>query len=84
MTTLLYTHPSSLEHDPGPGHPEQPARMQAILAALEQADLAGVLRREPPRATREQLERVHDGTFVDRILDAAPVSPAMSGSMPIP
>src|SRR4051794_16843136 len=29
MTTLLYTHPSSALHDPGPGHPERPARIQA-------------------------------------------------------
>jgi acetoin utilization deacetylase AcuC-like enzyme len=74
MTTLVYTHPSSLEHDAGPGHPESPARMQAILAALEQAVVEGVLRREPPRATREQLERVHDGGFVEHILAAVPSS----------
>jgi acetoin utilization deacetylase AcuC-like enzyme len=74
MTTLLYTHPSSLEHDAGPGHPESPARIRAILAALEQAELEGVERREPPRATRGQLERVHDGGFVDRILGGVPSS----------
>jgi len=74
MTTLLYTHPSSLEHDPGPGHPERPARMQALLDAFEQADLAGVERREAPRANHEQLERVHDAGFVEAILDAVPAS----------
>jgi acetoin utilization deacetylase AcuC-like enzyme len=74
MTTLLYTHPSSLEHDAGPGHPESPARIRAILAALEQAELDGVERREPSRATREQLERVHGGGFIDRILGGVPSS----------
>jgi acetoin utilization deacetylase AcuC-like enzyme len=74
MTTLLYTHPSSLAHDPGPGHPEQPARMQAILDAFDQADLTGVERREAPRASREQLERVHDAGFVAALLDAVPAS----------
>jgi acetoin utilization deacetylase AcuC-like enzyme len=74
MTTLLYTHPSSLEHDAGPGHPESPARIRAILAALEQAELDGVEQREPPRATREQLERVHGSGFVDRILGGVPSS----------
>src|SRR5205085_9864636 len=34
MTTLLYTHPLCLEHDPGSYHPESPARLQAVLAAL--------------------------------------------------
>ena len=55
MTTLLYMHPSSLEHDTGPGHPESPARIRAIMAMLEREErkgaLVGVERREPPRAT---------------------------------
>ena len=74
MTTLLYTHPSSLEHDPGPGHPESPARIRALEAAFAQDGLEGVLRREPPRASREQLERVHDGGFVEQILAAVPAT----------
>jgi acetoin utilization deacetylase AcuC-like enzyme len=76
MTTLLYTHPSSLEHDTGPGHPESPARIRAILAMLEREErkgaLIGVERREPPRATRGQLERVHTSRFVEAILSAVP------------
>ncbi|MEM7022932.1 MAG: histone deacetylase family protein [Pseudomonadota bacterium] len=74
MTTLLYTHPSSLEHDTGPGHPESQDRMRAILGALEQADLNGVERREPPRATLEQLSRVHGGGFAETLLAAVPES----------
>jgi acetoin utilization deacetylase AcuC-like enzyme len=74
MTTLLYTHPSSLEHDPGPGHPESPARIRALEAAFAQDGLEGVLRREPPRASREQLERVHEAGFVEQILAAVPSS----------
>jgi acetoin utilization deacetylase AcuC-like enzyme len=76
MTTLLYTHPSSLEHETGPGHPESPARSRAILAMLEREErkgaLIGIERREPPRATREQLERVHTPRFVEAILAAVP------------
>jgi acetoin utilization deacetylase AcuC-like enzyme len=76
MTTLLYTHPSSLEHDTGPGHPESPARIRAILAMLEREQRKGALfdieRREPPRATREQLERVHTARFVEAVLNAVP------------
>ena len=34
MTTLLYTHSSCLDHDPGSHHPEAPARLRAVLAAL--------------------------------------------------
>jgi acetoin utilization deacetylase AcuC-like enzyme len=76
MTTLLYTHPSSLEHDTGPGHPESPARIRAILAILEREERKGALfgfeRREPPRATREQLGRVHTARYVEAILNAIP------------
>ena len=31
----LYTHPACLQHDPGLGHPESPARLHAVLAALD-------------------------------------------------
>ena len=78
MTTLLYMHPSSLEHDTGPGHPESSARMRAIMAALEREErkgaLVGVERREPPRATRTQLERVHTARYIDAVLRAEPAS----------
>ncbi|MFT5540092.1 MAG: acetoin utilization deacetylase AcuC-like enzyme, partial [Alphaproteobacteria bacterium] len=35
MTTLILTHPACLGHDPGSGHPESPARLKAVLAALD-------------------------------------------------
>jgi acetoin utilization deacetylase AcuC-like enzyme len=76
MTTLLYTHPAALEHDPGSGHPESPERIRAITALLEREErkgaLVGIERREPPRASREQLARVHTGRYVDAVLDAVP------------
>ena len=34
MTTQLITHPACLDHDPGPYHPENPRRLEAVLAAL--------------------------------------------------
>ena len=78
MTTLLYMHPSSLEHDTGPGHPESPARIRAIMTILEREErkgaLVGIERREPPRATRAQLERVHTGRYIDGVLSAEPAS----------
>src|SRR5688572_3600735 len=43
MTTLLYSHPSSAAHDPGPGHPESPARIRAILTLLEREERKGAL-----------------------------------------
>ena len=76
MTTLLYTHPSSLAHDTGPGHPEQQARAKVIFGAIEREEQKGnlvdVIRRDAPAASREQLERVHHAAFVEAILQAVP------------
>jgi acetoin utilization deacetylase AcuC-like enzyme len=53
-----------LEHDQGPGHPEQPARLVAIDAALKQIDAK--LEEVPARsATREEMERVHARAYLD-------------------
>jgi acetoin utilization deacetylase AcuC-like enzyme len=68
----LYTHAVCLQHDPGPGHAESPARLRAVLKALDQDRFAVVDRVEAPRATREQLLRVHTADHVDRILSIAP------------
>jgi acetoin utilization deacetylase AcuC-like enzyme len=70
----LYTHAVCLQHDPGPGHAESPARLRAVLQALDQDRFATVDRLEAPRATREQLLRVHTPEHVDRILAIAPES----------
>jgi acetoin utilization deacetylase AcuC-like enzyme len=61
---LLYTHRSMLEHRPPPRHPESPARLSAVLAALEGFDLN---RREAPPASRAMLERVHPAPFLDAL-----------------
>jgi acetoin utilization deacetylase AcuC-like enzyme len=68
----LYTHPACLQHDPGPGHAEQPARLRAVLQALDHDRYATLDRVEAPRATREQLLRAHSAVHVDHILASAP------------
>jgi len=72
MTTLLYTHPSCLEHDPGQYHPEAPARLKAVLEALAAPEFAALGRREAPEATLDDLTRVHPQRFVERLLAAVP------------
>jgi acetoin utilization deacetylase AcuC-like enzyme len=59
---LLFTHAAMLAHDPVPGHPEQPARLSAVIDAL-----ADVERREAPLAAREALLRVHPPAYVDAL-----------------
>jgi len=63
---VLFHHPSSLEHDPGP-HPERPARITAIETALAARDWLGFERRESPEATRAQLEAVHPARHINGI-----------------
>lgn len=72
MTTVLYTHPSSLEHDTSTGHPERIARIEAVNEALASDSWSALVRQEAPRATTEQLARVHDVAYVDLVLDNIP------------
>src|SRR5579863_6029322 len=72
MTTLLYTHEACLEHDPGPHHPESPARLEAVLEALSEPAFAKIERREAPVASLMQIARAHPGDFAERILAAVP------------
>ena len=72
MTTALITHAACLEHDPGPYHPESPDRLRAVLAALDAPEFAALVRYDAPRATLEQLTRVHPANIVDAILDVRP------------
>jgi acetoin utilization deacetylase AcuC-like enzyme len=74
MSVALYTHPVCLAHDPGPGHPESPARLAAVLDALAKPPFDALDRRTAPRATRTQLERVHRADLVDEILSSAPAT----------
>ncbi|MBI5163516.1 MAG: histone deacetylase family protein [Magnetospirillum sp.] len=72
MTTLLYTHPSGLDHATGEYHPECPERLKAVLAALEGEEFSLLLRDIAPQATRDQLLRAHDAEHVDHVLSAVP------------
>jgi acetoin utilization deacetylase AcuC-like enzyme len=74
MTTLLYTHPSCLEHDPGRHHPESPARLRAVLDALAEPEFDRLKRREAPAAALDDLVRVHPRRQVERMLGAVPKS----------
>ena len=72
MTTLLFSHPACIEHDPGDFHPESPARLRAVLAALEAEEFALLERRPAPRAEIEDIARVHPREFVEAVLAAVP------------
>ena len=72
MTVALFSHPAGLDHDTGPGHPECPARLRAVMQALEHPDFVPLLREVAPEATVEQLERAHPAEYVRAILAIQP------------
>ena len=65
MITAFYSHPACRLHDMGPGHPECPARLDAISDHLMATGLDIALEfREAPEATLQQLERAHTAGYV--------------------
>lgn len=66
--TGLVLSPDYLAHDPGPGHPESPARLQALLQGLERA---GLLQRclpiTPYPASDTALRRCHSQRYLDSV-----------------
>jgi acetoin utilization deacetylase AcuC-like enzyme len=61
---ILFTHPAMLRHEPPPGHAERPARLQAVLGALEGLSLD---RREAPMADEGAIARVHSGRYIEAL-----------------
>jgi len=66
---LLYTHRSADDHVNPPGHPEQVARLPAVLAALEGLALD---RREAPVAEDAEVLRCHPARLLARLRQATP------------
>ena len=75
MRTAYITHPACLQHETGSDHPESRQRLYAIEDALISAGLMDLIERlDAPRASREQLCRVHSPEYLDDIKRRAPVS----------
>ena len=68
MSTAWITHPSSKEHDNGAGHPERPARLDAIEKAIAAQPWSVKLKREEAKpASVADLERCHNKALVTMI-----------------
>ncbi len=70
MKTLILHHDDCLRHDPGPGQPERADRATYVLDAVR--NLPGTELLPAPLASREQIQRVHDRTWWDRLLQLEP------------
>lgn len=72
MTTLLISHPSSLQHATPTGHPERSDRVRAVERVLEDERFATLQRVTAPEGELAQVELCHPAPFVQGVVAAAP------------
>jgi acetoin utilization deacetylase AcuC-like enzyme len=72
VTTLLITHPASLQHETPAGHPERIERIRAVEQALEDERFAGLIRATAPLGLLEQVTLCHPPAFVQAVIAASP------------
>jgi acetoin utilization deacetylase AcuC-like enzyme len=73
MTTLLFTHSSSLRHVTPNGHPERIDRIKAVNQILGSEHFRDLARREAPLGRDEDILRAHAYEHLERIRAVAPV-----------
>ncbi|MDO9394747.1 MAG: histone deacetylase family protein [Methylotenera sp.] len=75
MQTAYITHPEFLKHDMGIGHPECPARIQAIQDQLIASGLFDFLKHyEAQKASKEELALVHTQEYIEWVFSQSPKS----------
>ena len=73
MKAAYISHPSSMRHEMGDGHPECPDRVSAIADRLLMRGVLDFMESfDAPAATPEQLGRAHDALYVAEMLARAP------------
>jgi acetoin utilization deacetylase AcuC-like enzyme len=75
----IRSHPDCLRHEPGPGHPDAPERLAAVLAVLDRAPIGWSLDRHAPLPSEDTvtgaLRWIHDAGYLERLratIDAGP------------
>ncbi|MGK2958051.1 MAG: histone deacetylase family protein [Acidimicrobiales bacterium] len=68
MTVLLAVSERSIDHNTGLGHPENSARLNAVLAGIKRSGVSEATHFVPAReATRAELEIVHSASYLDAL-----------------
>ncbi len=70
MNTLILHHDDCLRHDPGRGQPERVERVVSVLDAV--SDLSGTEALPAPRASLEQIQRVHPIEYWEKLVELEP------------
>src|SRR5271154_4677756 len=74
MTTLLMTHPSTLNHLTPPGHPERPDRIRAVDEVLGESRFDPLVRELAPEGSLDLVTLCHDEHYVSELRRVAPTS----------
>lgn len=72
MTTLVFTHASSIAHETPPGHPERVDRIKAVNAVIASPALRGIARRDAPLGSEEAVLLAHTPELLTRIKSLSP------------
>jgi len=65
---LVFTDEAMLDHDPGMGHPERPARLASLQASLQGTPVDGLKWAAPQPAPLEAIQSIHAETYVEALV----------------
>lgn len=72
MTTCIFTSNSSIKHDTGPGHPECPERIPAILTGLKKLQSQKLIWKEIGSFDEKYIELTHSKKYLEKINQSFP------------
>ena len=72
MTTCIFTSNSSIKHDTGPGHPECPERIPAILTGLKKIQSQKLIWRKIGSFDEKYIELTHSKKYLEKINQSFP------------
>lgn len=72
MTTCIFTSNSSIKHDTGPGHPECPERIPAILTGLKKIQSQKLIWREIGSFDEKYIQLTHSKKYLEKINQSFP------------
>lgn len=74
MTLHIYTHPSFLRHDTGPGHPERIDRIRVLHDLFKEDPFSSLPVIQAREADYEDIVRAHKPDYIDALMAAMPES----------
>ena len=72
MTTCIFTSNSSIKHDTGPGHPECPERIPAILNGLKKIQSQKLIWKEIGSFDEKYIQLTHSQKYLEKINQSFP------------